>query len=159
MSELEGQGLTRREMLRKGVITGGAALAWAAPVVTTVGINRAMAASTSPTTTTTTTTTPGDCDISYIAINWTCDGGETVLYNKKDAAGWGTCPDAGMVFNQCDQKIDVSNCADPTADGIDVNLNDGTITNTGDCEILAVGVFAANECVVHNGPTFGNLCP
>ena len=46
-------GLSRRELLKKGAYLGGA-LAWATPVVQVVGISPALAADTSPVTTTTT---------------------------------------------------------------------------------------------------------
>jgi hypothetical protein len=43
----QGSGLTRREMLKRGAIFGGA-LVWATPVVQTVGMSRAYASHTSP---------------------------------------------------------------------------------------------------------------
>jgi hypothetical protein len=136
MSELEDQGLTRREMLRKGVITGGAALAWASPVVTTIGINRAMASTTSPVTTTTPTTTPPNGDFSYIAINYTCNG--TVLFSKFDDEGWSG--GAGQVDEQCGGTgIDTTNGADATG-LFSANLATGVVTALGNCTlVLAVG--------------------
>lgn len=53
-----GEGLTRREALKRGALLGGA-LVWTAPIVQTVGMSRALAAHTS-------SCSP---EISYIAVN------------------------------------------------------------------------------------------
>ena len=143
MGEAENQGLTRRQMLRRGVVTGGAALAWATPVVTTIGLDRALASVPSPV-----------CDISYIAINFTCGSGLT-YYSKKDAGGWDS--GAGQVASQCPGISTANGTDDPTQYGIDVDLNTGAIINTGSCEITMVGVFAANQCTVYQGNP-GNVC-
>lgn len=58
MSENKGEGISRRDLLRKGAVLGGAVV-WAAPVVQTLGMGRAYAQTASPT---------GDKDISYIGI-------------------------------------------------------------------------------------------
>ncbi len=64
MSENKGEGISRRDLLRKGAVLGGAVV-WATPVVQTLGMGRAYAQTASPT---------GDSDISYIGINVTnCD--------------------------------------------------------------------------------------
>jgi hypothetical protein len=143
MSELEGQGLTRREMLRKGVITGGAALAWATPVVTTIGINRAMASTTSPVTTTTTTTVVGG--LSYIAINFTCGTDTTVYYSKFDENGWSG--GAGQVESQC-PGISTDNGVDAGALGFTANLETGAVTAGPGCTILKVGRKGGQDCDV-----------
>jgi hypothetical protein len=129
MDDLERQGLTRREMLRKGVITGGAALAWAAPVVTTVGLNSAMAATTSPVV---------NLDLSYIAINFTCPGSGTVFFSKFDEGGWDD--GAGQVASQCaGTGITTANGVDATGK-FSANLVTGVVTALGDCTlVLAVG--------------------
>ena len=127
MDDLERQGLTRREMLRKGVITGGAALAWAAPVVTTVGLNSAMAATTSPVV---------NLDLSYIAINFDCGSG--TMYSKFDGVWSGG---AGQVESQCaGTGISTANGVDAGALGFIANLVTGEVTVPGECTLLlAVG--------------------
>ncbi len=47
MTDQQQPGLTRREMLKRGAIFGGAVI-WATPVVQTVGMNRALAQEASP---------------------------------------------------------------------------------------------------------------
>ena len=145
MSEPEGQGLTRREMLRKGVITGGAALAWATPVVTTIGINRAMASTTSPVTTTSTTTTTVVGGLSYIAINFTCGTSTTLLYSKFDEGGWSG--GAGQVESQC-PGISTDNGVDAGALGFTANLSTGAVTAGPGCTITKVGRKGGQDCVV-----------
>jgi hypothetical protein len=147
MSELEDQGLTRREMLRKGVITGGAALAWASPVVTTIGINRAMASTTSPVTTTTaptTTTTTVVGGLSYIAINYTCGTDPTVYYSKFDENGWSG--GAGQVESQC-PGISTDNGVDATG-VFSANLATGAVTALTGCTLVAVGRKGGQNCTV-----------
>jgi hypothetical protein len=46
--EINEEGLTRREALKKGAILGGVALAWTTPAVQIVGMSPALAATTSP---------------------------------------------------------------------------------------------------------------
>ncbi len=57
------QGITRRDLLKKGAVLGGAVV-WVTPIVQSVGMGRAFAQATSP------------CmpPISYIAMNVTCGG-------------------------------------------------------------------------------------
>ena len=147
MGELEGQGLTRREMLRKGVITGGAALAWATPVVTTIGLNSAMASTTSPVTTTSTTTTTTTVvgGLSYIAINFTCDGGVTTQYSKFDDNGWSG--GAGQVASQC-PGISTANGVDAGLLGFTANLATGAVTAPAGCTITKVGRKTGQDCTV-----------
>lgn len=69
------EGISRRDMLKKSAIVGGAgALAWAAPSITRYG-GAAFGD---------TTGTPMGKGISYIALKYTCDGGETFRYIKWD---------------------------------------------------------------------------
>ena len=56
------QGITRRDLLKKGAALGGAVV-WVTPIVQSVGMGRAFAQTPSP-------CTPG---ISYIAMNVKCD--------------------------------------------------------------------------------------
>ncbi len=60
MSENKGEGISRRDLLRKGAVLGGAVV-WATPVVQTLGMGRAYAQTASP-------TGDGGKDISYIGI-------------------------------------------------------------------------------------------
>ena len=62
------QGITRRDLLKKGAALGGAVV-WVTPIVQSVGMGRAFAA------------TPSPCDpgISYIAMHVTCDPRPEIL--------------------------------------------------------------------------------
>jgi hypothetical protein len=59
------QGLTRRDLLRRGAVLGGAVI-WTTPVVQTLGMGRAFAQTASP--------IEGGKDVSYAVISWECDG-------------------------------------------------------------------------------------
>ena len=61
------QGITRRDLLKKGAALGGAVV-WVTPIVQSVGMGRAFAQTPSP-------CTPG---ISYIAMNVICDDRITI---------------------------------------------------------------------------------
>lgn len=88
----EGQGLTRREMLRRGAVLGGAVV-WTTPVVQTLGMGRAFAQTASP---------EGGKDISYIGINVDC--GETKFFVKwEDGEGWENEPGAAPSCAEKDQ--------------------------------------------------------
>ena len=66
VGEEQGQGITRRDLLRKGAVLGGAVV-WTTPVVQTLGMGRAFAQTASP-------EPNGDKEISYIGINVICNG-------------------------------------------------------------------------------------
>ena len=73
MSENKGEGISRRDLLRKGAVLGGAVV-WATPVVQTLSMGRAYAQTASPT---------GVKGISYIGINVTgCDANEVPFFVK-----------------------------------------------------------------------------
>ena len=74
MPENQGEGISRRDLLRKGAVLGGAVV-WVTPAVQTLGMGRAFAQTASPVTA-----------ISYIAITWTCPGGPT-FFAKNDENG------------------------------------------------------------------------
>ncbi|HJQ91899.1 MAG TPA: hypothetical protein VJ950_09340 [Acidimicrobiia bacterium] len=83
------QGITRRDLLRRGAVLGGAVI-WATPVVQTLGMGRAFAQTASPT----------GKDISYMVISWTC--GEDKLHtklNKNGASEAGATPDCEMTLD------------------------------------------------------------
>lgn len=71
------EGITRRDLLRRGAILGGAVV-WTTPVVQTLGMGRAFAQSTSP---------EGGQDISYIAV--VCD---EFFIKWEDDGGWEEMP-------------------------------------------------------------------
>lgn len=58
------QGITRRDLLRRGAVLGGAVV-WTTPVVQTLGMGRAFAQSGTPV---------GGKDVSYAVISWECNG-------------------------------------------------------------------------------------
>ena len=90
------QGITRRDLLKKGAALGGAVV-WVTPIVQSVGMGRAFAQAPSP--------TPCDPGISYIAMNVTC--GVIHYFIKWEttngfAGDWE--PDAGSV-PECESLI------------------------------------------------------
>lgn len=84
MGEETGQGITRRDLLRKGAVLGGAVV-WTTPVVQTLGMGRAFAQTASPT---------GGQGISYIGINVSgCDVNGAPFFAKwEDGGGWEDSP-------------------------------------------------------------------
>ena len=97
MSESQGQGISRRDLLKRGAALGGAVV-WATPVVQTLGMGRAFAQDTSPV---------GGKDISYIAINVDC--GENQFFIKWEDGGWDgdpgrapDCADKNTLFGGAD---------------------------------------------------------
>lgn len=135
------QGLTRREILRRGVVTGGAALAWATPVVTTIGLNRALA----------TATSPGECTpaISYIAINFTCGG--TPYFSKFDSGGWDPFTGNPTVEEQCAPFIKTGTGVEADDFFFSASIVTGNLTIPGGCTLVDYVVFGGNECSVHLG--------
>jgi len=102
MSENKGEGISRRDLLRKGAVLGGAVV-WATPVVQTLSMGRAYAQTASPT---------GVKGISYVGIMLTgCPGDLTNFFVKWEEEGedsdWEMYPGA------------VPSCADKPAGGVD----------------------------------------
>lgn len=94
----ESQGITRRDLLRRGAVLGGAVV-WTTPVVQTLGMGRAFAQTASP---------EGGKDISYIAINVDC--GTTKFFVKwEDDKGW---------ENEPGQAPSCADESDPIFDGM-----------------------------------------
>ena len=85
MSENKGEGISRRDLLRKGAVLGGAVV-WATPVVQTLSMGRAYAQTASPT---------GVKDISYIGIMLEgCPGDLTDFFVKWEDGMWEMYPGA-----------------------------------------------------------------
>lgn len=85
MAESQEQGISRRDLLKRGAALGGAVV-WATPVVQTLGMGRAYAQTASPT----------GQDISYIGINVeNCDiNGAPFFVKWEDGQGWEDSPGA-----------------------------------------------------------------
>jgi hypothetical protein len=92
MPENQGEGISRRDLLRKGAVLGGAVV-WVTPVVQTLGMGRAFAQ----------TASPVGQDISYIGINVEgCDvNGAPFFVKWEDGGGWEDSPGAAP---QCAEK-------------------------------------------------------
>ena len=112
MPENKGEGISRRDLLRKGAVLGGAVV-WATPVVQTLSMGRAYAQIASPT---------GDKDISYIGINVTnCADGTADFFVKWEEDGvpdWEEYPGAAP---SCANKEDL-------ADGVPSGGNGFVVT-------------------------------
>lgn len=93
-------GIDRRAFLRRAAATG-AAVAWAAPVIKTLAGTPALAQTGTPK------------DFSYVAVCFTCDGGETTCCVKFDL-DTGSC-EHGTSINtpQCDGPLTGDSCTDP----------------------------------------------
>lgn len=91
MAEQSNQGITRRDLLRRGAALGGAVV-WTTPVVQTLGMGRAFAQSASP-------VDEGGKDVSFAVISWKC--GDNVLKVKwEPGEGFstqGSLPDCGGI--------------------------------------------------------------
>ena len=114
----ETQGVTRRELLRRGAVLGGAVM-WITPVVQTLGMGRAFAQTTSPT---------GDKEISYIGINVTgCDVNDAPFFAKWEDGNWEESPGAAP---ECADKDSLPNGVDGGTKGFSVSLiGDGSCAN------------------------------
>lgn len=130
----ENQGLSRRDLLRKGAVTG--AVVWATPLVTTIGMSPALAQAPSPV----------EQDISYIAINFMCEGDETLYYSKFDSGGWDG--GVGQVESQC-PGIDTTygvDASDDPFDFPDADLSTGQVTPGDDCTLIKVALKSGQNC-------------
>lgn len=145
MAEIESQGISRRDLLKRGAALGGAVV-WATPVVQTLGMGRAFASTASPTGTA----------ISYIAITWSCDGGQTYNFSKNEANGspngtWepspGTIPGCEGLLPGHDGATKVD---EPSEFTINYDGNCATIVVDGGltgCEINFVAKGGQEPCV------------
>lgn len=132
MGEGASQGITRRDLLRRGAVLGGAVV-WTTPMVQTLGMGRAFAQTASPVGT----------DISYIAITWRCgDGPYFFTKNEEDGTADGKWePDPGSIPG-CEGQLPghpgATKVDNPTEFSVEYNGNCATITvdNTlAGCEI------------------------
>ncbi len=96
------QGITRRDLLKKGAVLGGAVV-WVTPIVQSVGMGRAFAQTTSP-------CTP---PISYIAMNVTCGGIPYFIKWEADEGEFGefevdpkSVPGCSDIFTPMGTKMD-----------------------------------------------------
>ncbi|HVR79022.1 MAG TPA: hypothetical protein VMS99_11615 [Acidimicrobiia bacterium] len=135
MGEETSQGISRRDLLRRGAVLGGAVM-WTTPVVQTLGMGRAFAQTASP--------VDGGKDISYFVIHWDCGDGE--FHTKFDENGQ---PDPGATPD-CEMSLEGSTPAN-LPPGITVGAASGacvTITvhpDFADCEILEVLLKAGSS--------------
>lgn len=91
MGEETSQGITRRDLLRRGAVLGGAVV-WTTPVVQTLGMGRAFAQTASP-------VDGGGKDVSYAVISWQCNG-STLKVKWEPGKGFstsGALPDCGNI--------------------------------------------------------------
>lgn len=88
MGEESSQGITRRDLLRRGAVLGGAVV-WTTPVVQTLGMGRAFANTASP--------VDGGKDVSYVVISWQCSGSTKKVKWDNGFALSGNLPDCGDV--------------------------------------------------------------
>lgn len=109
MRENRGQGLNRREFLRRAARTG-AATAWATPILTTITARPAFALLTPK-------------DFSYVALCYTCDGGASRCCVKFDLN------DDGVPFSCEVDNFNTPNCSFPF---------DDTDNDCGNCDFLTV---------------------
>ena len=153
MASNPNQGITRRDLLKKGAALGGAVV-WVTPIVQSVGMGRAFASTPSP-------CTPG---ISYIAMNVKCFStprAECIdaphpdnLYFIKweDTNGFdgdwdpdpGSVPGCTGIFTPDGEKAD-GGCRGFRVD-VDPSSGIATVVVGDDCEVLEGVVKGASLC-------------
>ena len=146
MGEEQGQGITRRDLLRKGAVLGGAVV-WTTPVVQTLGMGRAFASTASPV---------DGPDVSYIALVLSC-GGTPTYFVKWEANGDGSFEDDPGTGQECSQVL--STFGATPADGdqwlevvalggncFQVRLKDGVTPPCTDLTVEAGRVKGGQEC-------------
>jgi hypothetical protein len=143
-----GTPLTRREALRRGAIIGGSLL-WTTPALQTIRMSHAHAQRPSP---------PRDVhDISYIAMNVTCNG--SPFFIKWEAGGGfeddpGAAPHCESLFTPTGTKADGAalgfTATGPAPNGC------VTIGVPAGCTINSAVVFGGGDCCAQSGPVF---CP
>lgn len=137
MAENESQGISRRDLLKRGAALGGAVV-WATPVVQTLGMGRAFANTASP-------VDGGEKDVSYVVITWTCDGN---LFKVKWEEGVeltaGTLPDCevgGTYASAWPEGLDVKPHTDSTCVLVDVPKEEA-FTDLSECDGPVANVTA-----------------
>lgn len=117
MAEIDSQGISRRDLLKRGAALGGAVV-WATPVVQTLGMGRAFASTASPT---------GGKEISYIGINVICDDPEDSFFAKWEDGNWEKSPGNAP---ECQDKDLLPDGTDGGVAGFSVSLvGDGSCAN------------------------------
>ena len=144
------QGITRRDLLKKGAVLGGAVV-WVTPIVQSVGMGRAFAQTTSP-------CTP---PISYIAMNVLCGANAYFIKWEADEGEFGefevdpkSVPGCQDIFSPAGVKMDGDDL------GFEVNVDaDGiaTVTVGPGCIVLAGVVKGGQLCNVITD--FGVILP
>jgi hypothetical protein len=134
MPDEHGNGVTRRDLLKKGVALGGTAL-WVTPAVQVLGVSRAYAQTASP------PPPPDGCDpnISYIAINLQCSSG--CLYFKFEYEDGEWVEDNG--YGQVEEHCPGFDPCDKAREGL------GKISVTGSNESATITVIA-DGCVLED---------
>ena len=150
MAENQEQGISRRDLLKRGAALGGAVV-WATPVVQTLGMGRAYAQ----------TTSPVGKDISYIVIQWDCDEGD--FHTKWENGSWqaGETPDCELTSTPSSSPIGITidsvdgPCATITVDSsysgctVTAYLKAGSSSSTLDpCQSFSLIVGSENEVCV-----------
>ena len=144
-------GLTRRELLRKGAILGGA-LAWSIPTIQTIGMSPALAA-------------PTSFAISYVAFVLQC-GDEYFRAKYEVGGGWSTgdqaLPCENNTFREWPSTFTYTD--GPPPGGLANPSGSGSLTfNFGDCTVVWSLNKCGQVCIETNGdqgstPTF-DPCP
>jgi hypothetical protein len=136
VGEETSQGITRRDLLRRGAVLGGAVV-WATPVVQTLGMGRAFAQTASPV-----ENGGGGKDVSYAAISWEC-GGQLFKVKWEPDSGFstkGALPDCGNIGGSYASSVPAGlavqiNTSNPACIVVDVpgedafNCTAGAVTN------------------------------
>ena len=109
IAESQQQGISRRDLLKRGAALGGAVV-WATPVVQTLGMGRAYAQSASPP------------DISYIALLISCDGGNPLWFVKwEEGSGWEDDPGA---MQECSNALPVAGAVSVNGGNLGLDMQD-----------------------------------
>lgn len=129
-------GISRRELLRRGAVFGGAVV-WATPMVQTIGMGRAFASEPSPT----------DC-FSYVAIVWT--QGDTTYFSKYDDTGWDG--GFGQVARQCGLNLEgVTGTSNPGLAAPYVSNGQVCVQIPGGVTDVTIAIKQGQNCVVVSG--------
>lgn len=141
----EGQGITRREALKRGALLGGA-LVWATPAVQAIRMSPALAQVPSPF-----ECSPG---ISYIGVNLLCttDGMETCTFFRfEEETGFIFDDDNGhgIIRTQCPGFHPCEEADHPE--------DDGKVVVSGD-EFSATVTVVDPNCVLQDVAVFGGNC-
>ena len=145
MPEETSRGISRRDLLKRGAVLGGAVV-WVTPVVQTLGMGRAFAQTASP--------VPGQ-DISYIGINVVC-ATESYFVKWEDGSGWEESPGAAPL---CAEKEDLPEGVNGLDKGFSVQPLNGSCAeltvpeSVADCTVT-VWVKAGQTC-----NTYSNVAP